>query len=180
MTEVGVQDGGVDPAQPAAGHLDELDRGILHELQLDGRRSFRDIARSLEASEATVRFRAALDAARADVAEAFRLRMSLDEEPGVDEPTRRARLSEIIERCTAADQRLDAESEDFDRLRDLEGRAAEVADEVERRRAATGRSPCSRSMTSIRWPAPTAARRSTPTARTSSASAAPPASASPA
>lgn len=37
--------------------LDELDRAVLHELQLDGRRSFRDIARTIGASEATVRFR---------------------------------------------------------------------------------------------------------------------------
>ncbi|MCU1669276.1 MAG: hypothetical protein JWP40_2203 [Blastococcus sp.] len=37
--------------------LDDLDRGVLHELQLDGRRPFREIARSLGASEATVRFR---------------------------------------------------------------------------------------------------------------------------
>jgi Lrp/AsnC family transcriptional regulator for asnA, asnC and gidA len=37
--------------------LDDIDRGILHELQLDGRRSFREIARSIDTSEATVRFR---------------------------------------------------------------------------------------------------------------------------
>ena len=37
--------------------LDDLDRAVLHELQLDGRRSFRDIARTIGASEATVRFR---------------------------------------------------------------------------------------------------------------------------
>jgi Lrp/AsnC family transcriptional regulator for asnA, asnC and gidA len=37
--------------------LDDLDRAVLHELQLDGRRSFRDIARTIGGSEATVRFR---------------------------------------------------------------------------------------------------------------------------
>jgi Lrp/AsnC family transcriptional regulator for asnA, asnC and gidA len=37
--------------------LDDIDRGVLHELQLDGRRSFREIARSIGTSEATVRFR---------------------------------------------------------------------------------------------------------------------------
>ncbi|MBD0273287.1 MAG: TPM domain-containing protein, partial [Acetobacteraceae bacterium] len=95
-----------------------------------------DLATAQYGAEATTRFRAALDAARADVAEAFRLRMTLDEEPSLDEPTRRARLTAIIDGCTAADQRLDAESEDFDRLRDLEGRAAEVADDVDRRRDA--------------------------------------------
>jgi hypothetical protein len=129
------------PAAPAGPSTDELsDRAnaLLIELDDDLRASERelDLATAQYGAEATARFRAALDSARADVAEAFRLRMTLDEEPDVDEPTRRERLTAIIDRCTAADQRLDAESEDFDRLRDLEGRAAEVADEVDRRRGA--------------------------------------------
>jgi Lrp/AsnC family transcriptional regulator, regulator for asnA, asnC and gidA len=41
----------MDPA------LDELDRLIVRELEQDGRRPFREIARSLEVSEATVRAR---------------------------------------------------------------------------------------------------------------------------
>jgi Lrp/AsnC family transcriptional regulator for asnA, asnC and gidA len=57
MSEVDVPAGDTEPSQQPAGPLDELDRGVLHELQLDGRRSFREIARSLGASEATVRFR---------------------------------------------------------------------------------------------------------------------------
>ena len=85
---------------------------------------------------ATERFRAALEASRRDVAEAFRLRMTLEEEPAPDLAVRRETLSQIIALCQAADARLDAESEDFDRLRDLEGRAAEVADEVDQRRTA--------------------------------------------
>jgi hypothetical protein len=126
------------PAGPSTDELSDRANALLIELDDDLRASERelDLATAQYGAEATVRFREALDAARADVAEAFRLRMSLDEEPTVDEPTRRERLSAIIDRCMAADQRLDAESEDFDRLRDLEGRAAEVADEVDRRRAA--------------------------------------------
>ena len=126
------------PAGPSTDELSDRANALLIELDDDLRASERelDLATAQYGAEATVRFREALDAARADVAEAFRLRMSLDEEPTVDEPTRRERLSAIIDRCTAADQRLDAESEDFDRLRDLEGRAAEVADELGRRRSA--------------------------------------------
>jgi hypothetical protein len=126
------------PAGPSTDELSDRANALLIELDDDLRASERelDLATAQYGAEATVRFRQALDAARADVAEAFRLRMSLDEEPTVDEATRRERLSAIIDRCTAADQRLDAESEDFDRLRDLEGRAAEVVDEVDRRRAA--------------------------------------------
>jgi hypothetical protein len=110
---------------------------LLIELDDDLRASEREleIAAAQYGAEATARFRAALDESRQDVAEAFRLRMTLEEEPAPDEPTRRRTLTGIIDRCRAADARLDAESEDFDRLRDLEGRAAEVAGEVDRRRA---------------------------------------------
>ncbi|WP_125612707.1 Lrp/AsnC family transcriptional regulator [Specibacter cremeus] len=37
--------------------LDDLDRSILHELEQDGRRAFREIARNVGTSEATVRTR---------------------------------------------------------------------------------------------------------------------------
>lgn len=37
--------------------LDELDRAIIHELEHDGRTSFREISRTLNVSEATVRAR---------------------------------------------------------------------------------------------------------------------------
>ncbi|MET0417557.1 MAG: TPM domain-containing protein, partial [Actinoplanes sp.] len=69
-----------------------------------------------------------------DVAEAFRLRMTLDDVPAPDDAARHRTLTRIIELCQAADARLDAESEAFDRLRDLEGRAVEVAAELDRRR----------------------------------------------
>jgi len=49
---------GNDRRSDGAIELDDLDRSILHALQLDGRRAYRDIARDLEVPEATVRFRA--------------------------------------------------------------------------------------------------------------------------
>ncbi|WP_308016477.1 TPM domain-containing protein [Jidongwangia harbinensis] len=128
-------------AQPSAVPTEQLAaeaNALLIELDDDLRASEREleIAAAQYGADATARFRAALDASRQDVAEAFRLRMTLEEEPAPDEPARRRILTDIIERCQAADARLDAESEDFDRLRDLEGRAAEVAAEVEGRRTA--------------------------------------------
>ena len=45
------------PSTPEA-DLDPLDQGIVHELQEDGRRSYREIARKLGVPEGTVRFRA--------------------------------------------------------------------------------------------------------------------------
>lgn len=65
-------------------------------------------------------FAQALEASRAEVAHAFRLRQQLDDEVPEDEATRRALLREILDRCAAADQRLDAQAEAFDRLRALE------------------------------------------------------------
>jgi Lrp/AsnC family transcriptional regulator, regulator for asnA, asnC and gidA len=44
---------------PVAGVLDELDRRIVAALARDGRRPYRDIARELDVSEGTVRFRMA-------------------------------------------------------------------------------------------------------------------------
>nr|WP_296064951.1 TPM domain-containing protein [uncultured Actinoplanes sp.] len=129
------------PAQPVGPSLQELtDRAnaLLIELDDDLRASERelDLAAAQYGAAATAPFRAALDASRQDVAEAFRLRMTLDEVPAPDEATRRRALAQIIERCQTADARLDAESEAFDRLRDLEGRVVEVADDVDGRRTA--------------------------------------------
>lgn len=45
------------PSTPEA-DLDPLDEAIVHELQQDGRRSYREIARKLGVPEGTVRFRA--------------------------------------------------------------------------------------------------------------------------
>ena len=54
---------GADPSQPQggwvpSGDLDDLDMAIVSELQIDGRRPYRAIARSLGVAEGTVRFRA--------------------------------------------------------------------------------------------------------------------------
>jgi hypothetical protein len=54
------------------------------------------------------------------VAAAFWLRQQFDDAVGDDESVRRRRLREIIDRCTAADQRLDAEADAFDRLQAME------------------------------------------------------------
>ncbi len=131
--------GPVDPhAASSTADLDARANALLIELDDDLRASERELALATAqyGPTATAKFQQAFDAARQDVAEAFRLRMTLDEEPAPDEPARRRIFAEIITRCEAADARLDAESEQFDRLRDLEGRVEEVAAEVQRRSAA--------------------------------------------
>jgi hypothetical protein len=122
------------PAAPSAEELSARANALLIELDDDLRASERELelATAQYGPQAAAPFRTALDEARANVGEAFQLRMTLDDKPA---PGDAATLSRIIELCEAADKRLDAESDAFDRLRDLENHAAEAADEVDRRRA---------------------------------------------
>ncbi|MGI8628222.1 MAG: TPM domain-containing protein [Geodermatophilaceae bacterium] len=89
--------------------------------------------------EAVAGFQEALDASRAELAQGFTLRQQLDDEVPEDEPTRRAMLAEILRLCQSADARLDAQSDAFDRLRDLDRTAPAVlealAPKVEQARA---------------------------------------------
>jgi uncharacterized membrane protein YgcG len=126
---------------------------LLVELDDELRTSERELtlATGQYGAEATASFAAALDSARREVAEAFRLRMSLDESGeraggGPDDQARRRVLTEIIQRCEAADQRLDAEAEAFDALRELETHVEQsVTDLTARRAAAQGRLPAAES-----------------------------------
>ncbi|MEU9012927.1 TPM domain-containing protein [Streptomyces sp. NPDC048479] len=71
-------------------------------------------------------FNDAVEYAKNELAAAFRLRRQLDDACPEDVATRRRMLDEIVARCTAANRRLDAESEDFDRLRALEQNAQQA------------------------------------------------------
>ncbi|WP_327085881.1 TPM domain-containing protein [Nonomuraea sp. NBC_01738] len=81
--------------------------------------------------EAAKPFAEALQYAKGELTQAFRLRQRLDDETPEDDATRTAMLQEIVKRCSDANARLDAESEAFDRLRDLEKQAPQVLAEVE-------------------------------------------------
>ncbi|WP_433824500.1 TPM domain-containing protein [Actinoplanes sp. CA-015351] len=125
-------------AGPSLEELSTRANALLIELDDNLRASEREgsLASAQYGVTVTKPFDEALAFARGNVAEAFRLRMTLEEEPAPDAAARRGTLLRIIELCEAADARLDAESEAFDQLRDLEGRAAEVAGELERQRVA--------------------------------------------
>jgi len=101
---------------------------LLIELDNELRSSEQELAlaQGQYGAEPTAAFTAAVDSARTEVAEAFRLRMTLDEQPG-DEAATRATLTEIIRRCEEADARLDAESDAFDRLREIEGQVEQLS-----------------------------------------------------
>ncbi|MET9467955.1 TPM domain-containing protein [Streptomyces sp. NPDC006544] len=86
--------------------------------------------------EAVAAFTAAVDFGRSELTAAFRLRQQLDDAYPEDDATRRRMLDEIVARCTEANRRLDAQSDDFDRLRDLERNAPRALAAVEARFAA--------------------------------------------
>lgn len=90
--------------------------------------------------EAVAAFTAAVDFGKGELTAAFRLRQQLDDAYPEDDATRRRMLDEIVARCTEANRRLDAESADFDRLRDLEKNAPQALATVEAHfRTLTGR-----------------------------------------
>lgn len=76
--------------------------------------------------EAAAPFTEAVTFAKGELTAAFRLRQQLDDAFPEDDATRRRMLDEIINRCTGANARLDAVSEDFDRLRALERNASQA------------------------------------------------------
>lgn len=76
--------------------------------------------------EAAAPFTEAVAYARGELTDAFRLRQQLDDAIPEDDATRRRMLDEILSRCADANTRLDAVSEDFDRLRALERNAPQA------------------------------------------------------
>ncbi|WP_234332493.1 TPM domain-containing protein, partial [Streptomyces sp. NRRL S-87] len=97
-------------------------------------------------------FTEALARAEDELTAAFRLRQQLDDAYPEDDPTRRRMLDEIIARCTEANAGLDAETEAFDRLRDLQKNAPQALAAVEARfRELTGRTTIARAtLTALR------------------------------
>ncbi len=156
----------VDPNDPFPGvgtqQLSDRANSLLIEVDdalISSERELR-MATSEFGAEATTSFAAALEDARQDVTEAFRLRMLLDEPTSAsatsdggpppaapttgpseaarsetalsDEAGRRRLLAEIVHRSERADARLDAESDAFDALRELETRLEPAIGELDR------------------------------------------------
>ncbi|RII15897.1 hypothetical protein DSC45_16775 [Streptomyces sp. YIM 130001] len=77
-------------------------------------------------AEAARPFGAALAYAKTELTAAFRIRQELDDAFPEDDATKRRMLEEIVSRCTAAGERLDAEAAAFDALRSLQERAPDA------------------------------------------------------
>lgn len=87
-------------------------------------------------SEAAEPFRAALGSARVELQAAFKLRQLLDDGTPDSPADRERMLTEIVQRCEAARQLVEAQTARFRELRDLERRAPEVLAEQQRRASA--------------------------------------------
>lgn len=81
--------------------------------------------------ESAAAFSTALEAAKTDLADAFRLRSKLDEDPNVLEAQRYHSLQQIIAKCKQANANLDAQTASFEDLRDLQNRTPEVLAQLE-------------------------------------------------
>lgn len=93
-------------------------------------------ARGNFGDEAVAGFAAALEQSRADMLAAFEIRQRLDDDQPEDEPAKRAMYADILRRCAAADERLDAQVAAFDQLRDLEAQAPSYIEGLATRQAA--------------------------------------------
>lgn len=86
--------------------------------------------------DATGEFEQVLARGKAQVTEAFRLRQTLDDDVPDTEPQVRETAARILHIVAGVSQALDAQTEAFDRLRDLESHAPEALDAHERSAAA--------------------------------------------
>ncbi|MFD6886851.1 TPM domain-containing protein [Streptomyces sp. NPDC059957] len=133
---------GQGPAPTSLPELDAKAKALLVETDDAIRTSTEELgfATAQFGEEAVAAFTQAVEFGKSELTAAFRLRQQLDDAYPEDDATRRRMLDEIVARCTEASRRLDAESADFDRLRDLEKNAPQALETVEAHfRALTGR-----------------------------------------
>ncbi|MGW2204032.1 TPM domain-containing protein [Streptomyces sp. NPDC001774] len=122
-----------EPAQPTLPVLDRQARQALVATDDAVRTSQEELgfATAQFGEEAVGPFTEAMVFAKEELTAAFRLRQKLDDAFPEDDASRRSMLDEIIRRCAEANARLDARTEDFDRLRALERDAPEALAAVE-------------------------------------------------
>ncbi|MET9424158.1 TPM domain-containing protein [Streptomyces sp. NPDC006540] len=132
-TPQGGQEGWGTPEQPPLSELDARAKAALVETDDAVRTSQEELgfATAQFGEEAAQPFHEAVAHAQQELTAAFRLRQQLDDAYPEDDATRRRMLDEILARCSEADRRLDAEAEDFDRLRALERNAPQALDTAE-------------------------------------------------
>lgn len=117
--------------QRASGALVQLDDSLKSSEQELG------FAVAQFGSESAAPFLAALESAKAKVAESFRIKQTLDDAIPETDDDKRAALTRILELCEEADDELDRQADAFDELRALEKTAPEALATVTAATAAT-------------------------------------------
>jgi len=120
---------GGTPQQVPAETLEELRRRVSAELvETDDaiKTSSDEVGFAIAefGAEQAAPFQSAVEEARRELDQAFRLHKQLGDTN--DEPGQRALLTAVLQHTVVANERLDTQSERFDRLRDLEKQAPEV------------------------------------------------------
>jgi hypothetical protein len=129
---------GAEPGQPSLDELEAQASRLLVETDDAVKTSEEELgfATAQFGDQAAAPFAAALNEAKEQLTAAFRIRQQLDDAFPEEDTARRTMLTEIITRCEDANERLDAQAEAFDRLRDLEKNAPQVIGEVEQKATA--------------------------------------------
>ena len=125
----------VDPADPNAlaavpiDALDDLSKAIVVDVDNAVRTSDSELALAVEefGTAQTEPFSRAVTNARTTLAQAFNVRQILDDAVPETQLQRRDLLTRVVVAAAKADQELDAQSEAFEKLRDLADQCAESA-----------------------------------------------------
>ncbi|OBA62979.1 hypothetical protein A5647_06555 [Mycobacterium sp. 1100029.7] len=123
---------GVDPTNPTAlaavplSALDDLSRSMVVEVDNAVRTSSNELALAIDefGAERTRPFTQAVDNAKAALSQAFTVRHQLDDAIPETPAQRRSLLTQVIVSAATADRELDAQTEAFEKLRDLVVNAA--------------------------------------------------------
>ncbi len=121
-------------AQQPVPVLEKLSRTMLVDTDNAISSSAEELARAADefGDRGSMGFRAAVDAARNDLARAFQLRQQLDTGTGIPMLQRHAMLVDLVTLCARADAALDEQVEAFDSKRDLLVQAPDILDAVAR------------------------------------------------
>jgi hypothetical protein len=121
---------GAGPPQPSLKELEAQAARLLVETDDAVKTSDQELGFAVAqfGQESAATFNTALESAKRDLAEAFRLRSGLDTDGGANLPEaqRYQVLQQVVDKCTAANAALDSQTAAFEELRDLQHRTPEV------------------------------------------------------
>ena len=125
--------GGRGPARPSLKELETEAAQLLVRTDDAVKTSEQELGFAIAqfGGEAAATFSTALEAAKSDLADAFRMRSKLDESTDIGPEQRYNALLQIVAKCKKANSNLDAQTAGFEQLRDLQNRTPEVLGQLE-------------------------------------------------